>query len=151
MDNYVDLNRQFRELTDVEADNPEQLTFLHGYTGAGSSWDSIIDYSRVTILAEAGSGKTRELQAQRDKLKANGSFAFFIPIEDLNNNSLQDVLALNPNDAAAFKSWEASGDIAWFFLDAVDELKLVNGKLERAFARLAAALGSVGIHRRCEI
>ncbi len=52
-------------------------------------------------------------------------------------------LECEPGEAERFDTWRADPSRhAWFFLDAVDELRLIDGKLETALGKLARAIGS---------
>lgn len=143
---HVHLNRVFRDLTQSELEDPELLLALadsHLLKHAG--WEDILLHPRVLILAEAGSGKTDEMREQVKQLRDRGEAAFFIPVERLDLESVPDVL--DADDVRAFDIWKAKDQaVAWFFLDAVDELKLTRGKLERALRRVARAVDGLA-HR----
>ena len=95
-----------------------------------------MEHARVVLLAEAGAGKTIEMREQAHRLVEDGRFAFFIPLESLDRKPVVDLLSA-PEEARLGR-WKADGrEPAWFFLDAVDELKLVEGKLDQALNRLA--------------
>ena len=150
MTTFHELHRQFRDLTDEEQREPHRLSALFGAVdlGSGSAWDDILAAERVVILAEAGSGKTREMQAQTDRLVTGGKVAFFMPIEALEKIAVREYLV---GEEARWDAWLASGtEEAWIFLDAVDELKLTNGKLELALRRVAAAIGAAVSCARCK-
>ncbi len=137
MKNFVDLGRQFREPTDEELEDVGRLGFLNSYDFLPGvfGWPKLLTYSRVILLAEAGSGKTIEMQEQVKKLLEAGKFAFFAELEELDSKPLTDILL--PEDERRFGQWKSDGQAtAWFFLDAVDELKLTEGKLDRALRQL---------------
>jgi hypothetical protein len=67
----------------------------------------------------------------------DGRAAFFIPIDVLHAETVEDYLAM---DGAQFEEWLASDSTGWFFLDAVDELKLTPGKVDIALGKVARAL-----------
>lgn len=142
--NFIDLDRRFRELTDKEREEPSMLaSVLHSEDVLGGDrWERLLQSQRVVILAEAGAGKTKEMEAQAARLKDDGEAAFFIPIEELDKLGLEVVLAADPTAERLFADWKAEpGRVGYFFIDAVDELKLTDGKLSTALTRLAAALG----------
>lgn len=143
---YVDLNRGFRDLTQSEVEDPELLLALaDSHLFKQASWKDILLHPRVLILAEAGSGKTAEMREKVRQLRARGEAAFFIPIETLDRENVTEVL--DSDDVRAFEVWKAKDEaVAWFFLDAVDELKLMRGKLERALRRVASAVDGLA-HR----
>ncbi|MDR0769824.1 MAG: hypothetical protein LBE75_01295 [Burkholderiales bacterium] len=141
---FIELGRRFRDLTEKEREDPALLIALgdlEPYAGIG--WDSILQNWRVIVLAEAGSGKTREMKARAQLLSAVGKPAFFIPLEALQTTPLREYLAREQGEAERFDSWVADGSAeAWFFLDSVDELKLTLGTLDAALGRAAQALGT---------
>lgn len=142
MSNYVDLQRQFHSINQEELEDAEQLASLsaHGY-GQSIDWTELQKYSRVVILATAGSGKTTEMEAHAERIVDEGRAAFFIPLDSLDKESLESILG--PAQLHLLAHWMEQADTpAWFFLDSVDELKLTSGKLDRALRRLANALGS---------
>lgn len=141
MAKFHELNRQFRNLTDEEQREPHRLSALFGGAepGRGMAWPDILAAERLVVLAEAGSGKTREMQAQAERLSNEGKAAFFMPIEALEKIAVRDYLV---GETDRWDAWVSNGtEEAWIFLDAVDELKLTNGKLELALRRVAAAVG----------
>lgn len=82
----------------------------------------------MIILAEAGAGKTHELRFQTKTLRASGKHAFFIRIEHLSD---EFEFAFDGNEFGSiedFEAWKLTEEKAWFFLDSVDEAKLVNPK-----------------------
>jgi len=137
---YVDLNRHFRDLTEKELDDPDFLASLNQWKYATpNDWKNILQYRRVLLIAEAGSGKTEEMQFQTRRLADAGSAAFFLPLESLDRQPLTDLLTLP--EQARFDAWlRTESDPAWFFLDAVDELKLTDGKLDRALRSFSRAI-----------
>jgi len=145
---YVELSRRFHDLTQAELESPELLAhFSESSFRAGVDWAELLESPRVLLLAEAGSGKTVEMRNQEETLVKQGKNAFFIPIESLDRESLPAVLSQSPPAERAFAAWKANGETpAWFFLDAVDELKLTQGKLERALGRFASCVDGL-LHR----
>ncbi|SPU55610.1 Uncharacterised protein [Brevundimonas vesicularis] len=140
---FIELNRRFRDLTENEREDPASLAFWGFHESQiGMAWDELLQSERVVILAEAGAGKTREMQAQTRRINADGKVAFFIPVEALDREGVRPYLSMNKGVAKQFDDWLADPDQqAWFFIDAVDELKLTDGKLSSALAKLAGALG----------
>lgn len=142
MSEFIDLKRRFRDLRDDELghgelDDTEILASL-GEWGLGASigWSELLEHPRVVLLAEAGAGKTREMSEQAKRLVEDGRHALFVPLESLDREPLTALLS--PSDEKRLESWLADGsEPGWFFLDAVDELKLTDGKLDRALRRLS--------------
>lgn len=136
MSRYLDLHRRFRVVTEKESEDSDYLSHFAGTTWGSMAWSELLEFRRIILLAEAGSGKSIEMRAQARRLTEDGKFAFCVPVESLDKEPLSDLLS--PNEGRRFEAWRTAGDDhAWFFLDAVDELKLACGKLERAFRRLA--------------
>ena len=141
MTEFIDLQRQFLDLTDKELEDTEYLVWRsESEFGLNFGWPELLDSRRVILLAEAGSGKTKEMIEQAERLVREGQFAFFVPLESLDTEPIEEILF--PADRERFQQWKAEGEKpGWFFLDAVDELKLVQGKLDRALNRLSRDLG----------
>ena len=138
---FVDLQRQFHDLPeDAELEETERLVSLsESKFGPSFGWSKLLESKRVVLLAEAGSGKTREMEEQVRRLVQEGRFAFSVALDDLDREDI--VNALTPDEEDSFNRWKTKGqETAWFFLDAVDELKLTGGKLSRALHRLSKGL-----------
>ena len=102
-------------------------------------WPELLKQPRVVLLAEAGSGKTAEMREQARQFARQGKFAFFVALESLDREALTEIMSAE--EERAFKSWKADGRLtAWFFLASVDELKLTQGKLDRALRRFQRRL-----------
>lgn len=157
---YVDLDRRFLDFTDEESGEDASLrSYLNEYTGKGIDWGKLLQSRYVVVLGEAGSGKTWEMQARAEKLRREGATSFFVRLERLANRSLID--ALDPIDIASLEQWKSSDgtkvvgrrylpDVeitdtapweATFFLDAVDEAKLLRPRaFEDALTSLVRGL-----------
>lgn len=140
---YVDVDRRFRRLTEQELAHPELLPGWDLYGGNDAmGWRDLVSNPRVVLLAEAGAGKTEELRRMRDLLREEGKHAFFIEIESLSRASLRD--ALSQPEEQALDAWLAdAGTQAWFFLDSVDELKLTQGRFDRALRSFAKGVNGL--------
>lgn len=140
MTGFIDLDRRFYELMDQELDDPDNLSAWSEYVPSSTTgWLALLEHRRVVLLAEAGAGKTVEMRQQAKRLTADGKFAFFVALEDLDRKPIDATLATD--EEARFQEWRADGDAqGWFFLDSVDELKLTQGKLNRALRGLSKAL-----------
>jgi len=143
MHKFIDLSRRFRDLTDAELEEPDILaTFGENEYFSADGWPELLKYPRVLLLAEAGSGKTIEMNEAAKRLASEGRYAFFVALESLDTGNLSDLLSVE--EEGAFEKWKRDGcSTAWFFLDAVDELKLTQGKLERALNRFSKAVNGL--------
>lgn len=137
---YIDLSRRFRDLNEQELESSEYLAMSQSRFSRDTEWTDLNKHLRVLVIAEAGSGKTWEMKEQARLLSERGEAGFFLPVESLDSTPLVDLLSVE--DEARFNAWKADGAAkGWFYLDAVDELKLTDGKLDRALLRFAKALG----------
>ena len=139
-DDFIGLERRFVELTERELRETEELVELSEYRpGSSIAWKNLLARERVILLAEAGSGKTVEMKARKRQLIEEGAYAFFISLEALNGDFLSSLEL--PSDEQKFEAWKTEGKApAWFFLDAVDELKLTGGTLRTALRCLWRAV-----------
>lgn len=92
------------------------------------------------------------MDEQAKRLETEGRYAFSVPLESLDSESL--TCLLGPSAGMKFEAWKSDGsEPGWFFLDAVDELKLTNGKLYRALRRfsrdIAGQLGRTRVFISC--
>ena len=140
------IKRSFRDLSDAEVADIEKASALArvGWTGS-FDWDELLRSQRVLIVSEAGAGKTYECQAQQDRLRKAGEPAFFLDLATLAGSSVRDMLG-GDGEEERLDSWlRSQSEIATFFLDSVDELKLTLGKFDQALKRLYKALaGQLG-------
>ena len=141
MTSFIDVQRRFHDLTEKELEDTESLLAWSEYEfGPAVGWPELLEDDRVILLAEAGAGKTREMTEQAKRLVGEGRFAFSVPLESLDRQPIADLLSVA--DAEQFDTWKNNGrETAWFFLDAVDELKLTEGKLDRALLQLSRSIG----------
>ena len=74
------------------------------------NWSVLLEKPRVVLLAEAGSGKTEEFQAQPLLLSAQGHFAVDVRIEHLADDGLDACLdAETSRQLVAWKAGSARG------------------------------------------
>ena len=140
MSKFIDLERRFHELTDKELEDAESLISLGEFDSYLSiGWPELLRHPRVILLAEAGSGKTMEMEEQAKRLVTNDQYAFFVALESLNDEPFVNLLS--SDEELLFEMWKAEcSQPSWFFLDSVDELKLHSGTLERALRHLSRAI-----------
>lgn len=144
MEGHVPLNREFSPVykNENEAES-EELLSAWGYASP-ITWGEMEGKFRSVILAEAGAGKTEELRQRAKSLTSQGKTAFFLRIEDIENDIYT---AFEIGTETQFYSWLRSTDEAWFFLDSVDEARLENPRaFERSLRRFARVIAD-GAHR----
>lgn len=139
------MKRTFRELHKSER-------VADGFTGAwnqdfradGISWTELLKFPRILLVSEAGAGKSYECEQQASSLFDQGEAAFFLPLERLAAGGVASVL-YGPH-LQRFQQWKvSSSQVAYFFLDSIDELQLVHGSFRDALTRLAHDLdGALG-------
>lgn len=141
---YIELNRRFLDQKDEEIGEEIDRSYISSwFRDRAPRWDELLESERVVLFAEAGSGKTWEMQAQVGRLSQGGKAAFFVPLEALARLGLRDYLAMAPEAVGRFDSWLSDpGETAWLFLDAVDELKLTEGTLDIALGAVARDVGN---------
>ncbi|MCX5468110.1 hypothetical protein [Acinetobacter nematophilus] len=123
---YIQLNRKFTLITSKQNEDVSNLDYsLNIKYAEKNSWDDLLTEYRCVILAEAGAGKTKEFEECAKRIQADGKYAFFIRIEDIDNDFVNE---FEIGDEDQFDEWLASTDSAWFFLDSVDEARLENPK-----------------------
>jgi len=139
------IKRTFRDLSNAEVADIEKASALArvGWTG-GFGWDELLHSRRVLIVSEAGAGKTHECQAQQAKLWKAGEPAFFLDLATLAGSSVREMFS--EEEEGRLDAWlRSQSEVATFFLDSIDELKLTLGKFDQALKRLNKTLaGQLG-------
>ncbi len=138
---HITIDRRFSKSSEEQLSDPQYQRAMGGYFASHTSgWDDLITRKRVIVLGEGKCGKTHEFQQQVLKLNAQGNFAFFIRLERLADGSLEDTLS--PEEERKLNAWLGRADEkpAWFFLDAVDELKLRDGSFRVALRKIQRAI-----------
>lgn len=139
------IQRTFRDLSDGEVADIGKASLLARAGWRGSlRWDELLRSDRVLIVSEAGAGKTYECRAQQELLWAAGEPAFFLDLATLAISSVQDMLS--GEEEQRFNAWRRSqSEVATFFLDSIDELKLTLGNFDQALKRFGKAVaGQLG-------
>ena len=133
---YIPVERRFTSATAEHLRDPEYQTFLgNPYISQAKGWPEILCGMRTVVLGEANCGKTSEFKQQVKNLKEQGEFAFFLPLEELHDHSVKEVLSAEEENSIS--DWlNQDGMEAWFFLDSVDELKLRDGSFRIALRKL---------------
>lgn len=144
-DSKLLVKRTFCDLSQEDAFDIEKTSILARMNWSGGfGWDTLLKSQRVLIVSEAGAGKTYECRAQRQALWDQGEPAFYLDLAQLATNNLRDLLSAD--EETRLEAWlAAQSDIATFFLDSIDELKLTLGSFETALKRLGKAVaGQLG-------
>ena len=119
------------------------LRFRFVLPGGELAWSDLLAKRRVVILAEAGSGKSVEMEGQARLLAEAGRLAFCATVEDMGADGLE--CSLSVADRAKLAIWRTSNEPAWFFIDAVDEAKQIGMRLAKAIRRLGEGIAGADI------
>ncbi|NPE72493.1 ATP-binding protein [Dickeya dadantii] len=140
------IKRTFKDIPDGKITEADQQSFLVGFGLARCvTWDDLLHSKRVLIISEAGAGKTYECREQAKRLWGAGEPAFFVELAALATEDLHSLL--DADEDARLDAWLVSqSEVATFFLDSIDELKLTMGSFERALKRLKKCIGGQ-LHR----
>jgi hypothetical protein len=141
---FINLNRYFVPLTKDQEPSLDIGRFWGPRISGWLGWEELRRRRRVILLAEASSGKTEEFRHQCDVLKAAGSPAFFLRIEELAEQGTET--ALDSESAKLLETWLAGSGEGWFFLDSVDEARLNRKNFDTALRRFAKDIGT-GLER----
>lgn len=136
------IKRTFRNIQEDELSNADQQSFLVslGWSN-GTTWAGLLQSKRVLMISEAGAGKTYECRKEAQRLWNAGEPAFFVELALLASTDLRSML--DNEEEARLNVWLSSqSDVATFFLDSIDELKLSRGSFELALKRLRKVVGS---------
>ena len=131
------IERTFKAIPEGKIEESDNQSYLAGFgRSSGTNWQNLLRSKRVLIVSEAGSGKTYECQKQCEQLWDAGDPAFFLELATLANGELRSMLSAEEEER--FDRWLSSqSEVATFFLDSYDELKLSLGSFEQALKRLA--------------
>ena len=134
------IDRSFRNIPEGKLDEADQQAFLIslGWTNA-PGWDDLLQSKRILIISEAGAGKTYECRTQRKRLWDAGEPAFVLELATLATSDVRAML--DHDEEVRLNAWITSqSDVATFFLDSIDELKLSLGSFEQALKRFSKAI-----------
>lgn len=139
MTKKISIKRRFAPTDERQLSDPEYLSYFGENPTGVKSWQDILKMSPVVVLGEGRIGKTFEFVSKVADLRSHDQFAFFIPLERLHDEDFED--ALEPEDVDLFRVWKGSVNAdGYFFLDALDELKLREGTLRKALKKLRDAV-----------
>ena len=126
------IERTFQNIPEGKLSEADQQSFLVSLGWSrGTTWQDLLCSMRVLMISEAGAGKTYECREQAQRLWDAGEPAFFVELSGLATGGLRSLLYLD--EVARLDDWLSSqSDVATFFLDSIDELKLTRGSFEQA-------------------
>lgn len=139
------MNRTFKALrTPSSKDDAFELSWGERFDDSGISWDQLLKSQRILIVSEAGAGKTYECESKAEELFTRGEPAFFLSLESVASSGV--VATLFGDERTRFNDWLASSSqVAYFFLDSIDELQLVHLSFKDALRRFAHEIrGALG-------
>jgi hypothetical protein len=134
------IERTFKEIPEGKIEESDTWPFLAslGYS-SGKTWADLLKSKRILIVSEAGSGKTYECENQSKLLWGAGEPAFRLELATLATSELRTMLQVDQE--MRFDQWlRSQSEVATFFLDSYDELKLSLGSFELALNRLAKSI-----------
>jgi hypothetical protein len=138
--------RTFQNIPEGKLSESDHLFFLVNLGwSTGTGWQELLRSKRILIISEAGAGKTYECETQSKRLWDAGEPAFHLELARLAAcNDLRSLLEFE--EEQRLDAWLASqSDIATFFLDSIDELKLSLGSFKEALKRLGKGIaGQLG-------
>lgn len=131
------MDRTFKDLRAASGKNGDfELSWSQHLGESGVSWDELLRSQRILIVSEAGAGKTYECESKARELFACGEPAFFLSLESVASAGV--VATLFGDEHKRFTDWLASSSqLAYFFLDSIDELQLVHRSFKDALRRFA--------------
>ncbi|WP_300035771.1 hypothetical protein [uncultured Roseobacter sp.] len=139
MTNKILIQRRFAPTEEKQLSDPDYLSYFGDQPHGVKAWSDLLGMSPVVVLGEGRIGKTFEFMSQVEQLRSQDQFAFFVPLERLHDESFDE--ALEPEDIEIFDAWKNSANCTgFFFLDALDELKLREGTLRKALKKLTDAV-----------
>lgn len=131
------MDRTFKDLRTPSGNGDSfELAWGERFDDSGISWDELLKSQRILIVSEAGAGKTFECESKAKEIFARGEPAFFLSLESVSSAGV--VATLFGDEHTRFTDWLASSSqVAYFFLDSIDELQLVHRSFKDALRRFA--------------
>ena len=90
----------------------------------GFTWKDLHEKPVTVVLGEAGIGKTIEFKNEVQRLQEAGKKAFFVALNELIDRDRWE-LALEIS-RLVYDQWKSSSEKGYFFLDAIDEARLLS-------------------------
>ena len=140
------IERTFKDIPEGKVNEADQQSFLVrlGWS-QGTTWDDLLRSKRILMISEAGAGKTYECHERTKYLRSVGETAFRVELAALATEELRG--QLDAEEETWLDAWLSSqSDVATFFLDSLDELKLTLPSFERALKRFKKCIGNQ-LHR----
>lgn len=139
MTKYIQLDRRFLKFREPSAADGEVSNAYWRFGEDSKTWQDVLLDPCSVIVGEGGTGKTEEFKQQVLALRAEGKPAFLCRLEMLAEMPLPTVLELGTPEE--LKAWIKSDERAYFFLDSVDEAKLVSARsFEKAIINFAGSV-----------
>lgn len=131
------MDRTFKHLRGPSSgDDVSEFSWGERFDDSGISWGELLKSQRILIVAEAGAGKTYECESKAKELFDRGEPAFFLSLESVASSGI--AATLFGDEHTRFADWLASSSqLAYFFLDSIDELQLVHRSFKDALRRFA--------------
>lgn len=135
------IQRAFNDIASAKLAEADQQSYLIGLGWSRAlDWADILRSKRILIISEAGAGKTYECRQQRQRLWDAGEPAFMLELATLAGSDVCTML--DHEEEQRLADWRTSqSDVATFFLDSIDELKLSLVSFEQALKRLRKTIG----------
>lgn len=141
VDTHIPFERRFASPSEDRLRDSDYMSMFGSQESGTLRWDDLLQCKCVVVLGEGKCGKTHEFKLQHQKLREEGKFSFFVPLELLHDGDFLDTVT--EEEEHQFEQWlEDSDSEAIFFLDAVDELKLRKGTLRKALRNIKKAIKS---------
>lgn len=136
------IERTFQNIPEGKLSEADRQSFLASLGWSrGMTWEDLLRSRRVLMISEAGAGKTYECREQAKRLGDAGEPAFFIEMAALATGDLRS--QLEEEEETRLDAWLSSqSDVATFFLDSIDELKLTRGSFGQTLKCLKKGIGN---------
>ena len=99
------LNRQFKKWYFAKGSPEDFGAFERSFIGE-AGWPELLKHQRVVVLAEAGGGKSKELEEQAARLNSAGEFAFSATVQNVAKEGLISAVGYSP--AKRIDEWRIS-------------------------------------------
>lgn len=121
----IDLLRTFSIAKDYTEDSDDYLHYFGRRTDNNQlTWKNLHEKPVTVVVGEAGIGKTIEFKNEVQRMRQSGKFAFFIPLNELDEVASWELAFELARPA--YERWKSSLEEGYFFLDAIDEARLTD-------------------------